>query len=1300
MNFRTEFRSRISLFFGVLFLIMLSLNLAIAQTGTSSVRGTVADPQGQVVAGANVTLKSTAKSFTRTQVTGSGGDYVFTSVPPDTYTLEIEAAGFKKTLVPAFEALVDTPKTIDAALEVGQVSEVVTVSSGAEAALNTTDATIGNAFNQQKVIDLPLADRETAGLLSLQPGVTAENGTGNGGAVNGGRSDQANVTLDGVDVNEQQGGRAFFSVLRVTPEALQEFRVTTTNANADQGRSSGAQISLITKGGSNDLHGSAYIYHRPQTAGQANDFFNNKAGVPQIKDGRNTYGGSFLGPIVKNKLFFAVFYERFVENKENTVARTVPLATLGQGIVRYRTDDGSSDPTCPAGTPSGVRCLNAAQINGFYTNANGNTPGINPLALAALAAAAARYPANDTTLGDGLNTGGFRFNAPVPIHRNVATLRLDNNLTKNQTLFARYTYQYDNEATVQRFPDTVQPNNWIHPQGIAAGHTWTINSNAVNKFTYGFTRDAFTIGGDSTANLISFRNVFQPSNFSRSTSRVTPVHNFVDDFTYVWGNHTLSTGGNIRLISNKRDSTGSSYDSAVANLSFYNNSGADLVTDADGNPIFPNVSSGSDEDLRNALTAAIGRFSQYNANLQYAKDGSLLPVGAASARDFRTQEYEFYGQDSWRLFNNLTVNYGLRWSTSTPVYEANGLQVKPTTSLSDFFNRRVAAAYNGQSDNELISVDTAGKANGKSGYYKQDWNNFAPSISAAWSPNFKGGVLKKIFGGDGKSTIRGGFRMTYDRIGSALAVAFDLNSTLGYSASRGVAANTFSPNSPDNPAGYGPLFTGFNQNLRGLEFFGGADAGVGAFDRTVRFPLQTPADEDQRIEQSLDDKLTTPYNYNFNLSYGREVYKGITVEASYVGRFARKLLISRDSAHFNNLRDPQSGQDFYGVMRQLVDYRNANAAITSIPNIAWFNRFVPGLARSYVVNGVPTQLTATQAAYRRVARSCSDNAPRDENGNCTQGTFSINGRNTTDFTFIQLLWDDGLGAGNNLFIQPQYATFAAYSTIGSSDYNGAQLSIRKRFTNGFSFDFNYTYAHSLDTASGREAGGPTTTTAISSGASLILNPLDLNQNRGSSDFDVRHLINANFVYQLPFGQGKPFFGNTGRLANAFLGGWTLTGIYRWNTGFPIGQPFDDSRWATNWNVQSNGVALTQIQSSPDTRSDNPNIFSDPIAAYRSYRNPLPGEAGDRNILREPNYITFDAGLQKDIRITEGSKLNLRVEAFNVTNTQRFTGISDFGLGQDPFLARSQGGTPSADFGRFTQIQGAPRTIQFVARFEF
>ncbi|MBS1793060.1 MAG: TonB-dependent receptor [Acidobacteria bacterium] len=1263
MNFSIA-RTKLFLFLGAMLFSVLLVNSVNAQSGTSSIRGTVTDPQGKIVAGATVTLKSQEKNYTRTQVTNSDGQYVFTAIPPDNYRIEIESTGFKKSVVENIAAQVDTPKNVDVTLELGQVSEVITVTGETEAQLNTTNGSMGATIGSRQIITLPLSARNTPDLLSLQAGVTPD------GSVNGGRSDQANVTLDGVDVNEQQGGRAFFSVLRVTPESLQEFRVTTGNADANFGRSSGAQVSLVTKSGSNEWHGSGYFYFRPSKKFQANDFFNNLNGIDQLAQERRNYGGSVLGPIKKDRLFFAVFYERFEENSETPVTREVPLPSLGQGFIKYRTDGQAPAGTngCTPAIANGVATLTIAQINACYTNAYGLTPGINPVALTFLAAAAGRYTANDSTVGDGLNTSGYRFNAKTPIRQNVVTTRLDGKLNAKQDVFARFQYQFDNSSAVSRFPDTLSPNTWIHPWGLAAGHTWTISNNMVNKFTYGFTRDSFTVGGDSQQNSVNFRYIFQPLNFSRTLSRVTPVHNFVDDFTWIRGNHTISLGANIRLISNQRTSFGSSFDSAVTNPSFYDFSGDVVINDDFGDPIFPNVGDGADIDLRDALTAAIGRFSQYSINLQYAKNGSLQALGQGVSRTFKTQEFEWYAQDSWRMFNNLTVNYGIRWSTSTPVYEADGLQVKPTTSLSDFFDSRVNGANNGSAYNGLLSVDLAGKANNRSGYYSQDWNNYAPAISAAWSPNFKNGFLKKLFGSEGKSSIRGGFRMTYDRIGSALAVAFDLNSTLGFSSTKAVAANTF--NVSDR---LGPLFSGLGQNYR-------AFPGL-TLPPTLSFPLQTPADEDQRIEQSLDDNLTTPYSYTYNISYGREFGKGISIEASYVGRLGRKLLISRDTAHFNNLRDPATGQTFYSVMNTLLDYRAANAPITSIPNIAWFNKFVPGLAGVYNVCGTNVTLTATQAAYRRVARSAVNN-----NGTC------IGGRNTNDYTFVQVLWDDGLGYGNNLFIHPQYATFAAYTTLGTSNYDSFQFKVRKRFEQGLQFDINYTWAHSIDTASGTESSG-----GIASGASLILNPLDLSANRGSSDFDVRHLINANFIYQLPFGKGRRFFGSAGRVLDAIIGGWQLTGIYRWNTGFPIGEPYDDGRWATNWNVQSNAVRLVKLEKSPTLNGPGglPNIFTDPTAAYQSFRNARPGEAGDRNFLREPNYVVFDAGLYKSFKIKEGQSLTFRLEVFNVTNTQRLTGIANFAVELDPYLK-----TPPEDFGRLTNIQGAPRVVQFAFRYDF
>ena len=249
---------KIALLLAASLLLVVASISSFAQQGQSSVRGLVTDPKGSPIPGATVTLAAPERNFTRTQVTSSEGQYQFKPVPPGTYRLDVEMKGFKKSLIASLQALVDTQADVDVQMEVGSVTETVNITSAAEAPLNTSDATIGNTFDSRRISELPLNARNVVSLLSLQPGVTQS------GYVNGGRADQANVTLDGVDVNEQQRGLdvvtggAFSSVLRVTPDSIQEFRVTTTNPNADSGRSSGAQVSLVTKSGSNEWHGLLY----------------------------------------------------------------------------------------------------------------------------------------------------------------------------------------------------------------------------------------------------------------------------------------------------------------------------------------------------------------------------------------------------------------------------------------------------------------------------------------------------------------------------------------------------------------------------------------------------------------------------------------------------------------------------------------------------------------------------------------------------------------------------------------------------------------------------------------------------------------------------------------------------------------------------------------------------------------------------------------------------------------------------------------------------------------------------------
>src|SRR5256712_9095895 len=413
----------ITLTLGILLIIATAAVSALGQAGTATVRGTVTDPQGNVVPGATVTLINPSTNASRTTTSTNDGVFTFEQVAVGDYRVEVAAKGFKKAVVTDVHALVAKVTPVDVRVEIGNVTETVTVASSmGEVLVNRDDGTLGNNFVNQQITQLPLEARNVLSLVTLQPGVTPE------GYVTGARSDQSNITLDGVDINEAQTNSINNPVLRLNAEAIEEFRVTTSNPNANQGRSSGAQISLITRSGSNAWHGALFEAHR-NTVFTANNFFNNRNGRyvatdanvilgqnkvgdirnPRPKLLRNTFGGALSGPIVKDRFFFFYSYEGRRDAAEQTVARVVPLASLGRGELRYVN-----------ATPGGntITTLTSAQLQTIFTT-SGNTVGINPVAITALAAAAAKYPANDFSVGDSklstqLNTAGFRFNAPTP----------------------------------------------------------------------------------------------------------------------------------------------------------------------------------------------------------------------------------------------------------------------------------------------------------------------------------------------------------------------------------------------------------------------------------------------------------------------------------------------------------------------------------------------------------------------------------------------------------------------------------------------------------------------------------------------------------------------------------------------------------------------------------------------------------------------------------------------------------------------------------------------------------------------
>ena len=1268
----------------VFLLLACSLQLfasrATAQTGTSTIRGEITDAQGKAVVGASVTLKNPGTGFTRTQTSGEAGGYSFELISPSDYSLDVEAKGFRKA-ERNVTALVGSITTADIRLEVGNLTDVVEVeASAAVVTINTEDATLGNNFGNDQILQLPLKDRNVLGLLTLQPGVTyaIDPNSTTGGSVNGARADQSNLTLDGVDINESQTGQLTGAVLRLNSEATEEFRLTTLNAPASQGRSSAAQVNLVTKSGTNNFHGAGFESYRT-TGWASNNFFNDRTinpatGQPLPKPGviRHTFGGGVGGPIIKNKLFFFYSYEGNREARQGTAVRVVPLPSMGQGKLRYVDTSGNIDT------------LTTAQLNQAFS-----VVGVNPAAIAVFANAAQKYVANDFTVGDStparlLNTAGFRFNFPFVLKDNSHILRLDTNVSSKQIAFIRLNYIYDHDTlgvanAGPQFPDTFSPTIWNHPWGFVVGHTWTIGNNLVNNARYGLTREAFSQIGDHNGNQYSFRFVFDnvsngPAFFT--TSRTTPVHNILDDLSWVKGRHTFQFGANIRKIDNNRITFANAYDFAQTNPSGYQQ-GGNVVYDAVSqylaqNNLPPMVSV---SETQNAGTALIGRFSQYSVNLTYDHSGNLVAAGTPTNRNFATQSYDTYVQDSWKLTRDLTLTLGLRYGLSRPVYETNGFEVKPNIPLSDYFNLRVNSAAQGIPFNVPITMNLSGPANGQSLMYPWDYKNLQPRFGVAWSPSFNSGLLRGIFGGAGKTVIRGGFSVFSDYYGEALATSFDLNNTLGFSSSDQIPVNTYNITTKVAPA-----FTGYGQNIRTLPNL--------SFSNSITFPQLKPSDMGERIESSLDSDLHTPHALATSLTIERQLPARLLFQLSYAGRIGKSLLAHRDAMALNNLVDPISKMDWYTAATMLEKIRAtrppANTAVTPIPYFE--NIFPANLAASmnafYGCSCIPSSFTPTQTIFW-IARNFYGNDWTDLQGDLDVQRFG-NGEST-------------------LFFNPQYGALSAWSTIGNSYYNSMSLSLRQRLR-GLQWDFNYTLSHSLDDSSGLQ-----TDTGFG-GASFILNPIRQHDWYANSDFDIRHIINTNAVFELPFGRGKWIGSKANSVLNALIGGYQVSSIFRWSTGLPLSAPFDDARWATNWNVQSRTL-LTQPLSpcvTKGTSTTAPKLFGcNTTAAYQSFRNAYPGESGQRNIFRLPGVLRLDAGLSKSFNMpwSEKQSLQLRVEAFNVTNTQHFGPMdlsrSGYGLRLDPAVRNLK---PPTNWSNFTDIQGGSlngrRELQVGARFSF
>ena len=683
--------------------------------------------------------------------------------------------------------LVSVPSTLNFSMQVQ--GQVVTVEVTGEAAhVNTSDATMGNAFESKQIQALPFEGRNPVEILSLQAGVTYTNPTSGTnidnmfdtrtGATTGGRSDQTNITLDGIDNNDQSNGFAFQGAVRSTLDSVEEFRVTTSNSNADAGRSSGAQVSLVTKSGTNSWHGSAYELNR-SNIGEANDWFNKQSqlasDLPNIPPflRRNTYGASLGGPIKKDKLFFFVNWERQVQHESTQTTRIVPSANLRNGIVSYLCDTGS--PNCSLGSSNSNVTITAASgqdptqfllatmtpgaLAALDPNcsANGTCP-LGPGANPAVQAILNTYPASNTNAAvgaDGFNYQGYTFSAPTPLTLNTYIAKLDYNITQdgNHRLFVRGIMNGDRVDNAAQFPG-LPPNiaQVTVAKSLAVGYTAVLSPTLINNFRYGLIRQAIDQTGAGNVSYVILRGLDNPAGQSNdSYNAAVPVHNFVDDLSWTKGTHTFGFGANFRMIGNIKNSTLTSFSDAITNASWLNVSGiANKGTSLDPGATqfaslnLPSIDAGFNNSYDYPVMALTGILSEVDKRYNFTTSGATLPDGAPNLRHFLNHEFETYVQDSWRAKSNLTITYGLRWTFLQPPYEVNGVQVAPTTSLNRWFKDRAQTQYAGLPFNNPISFDLSGQANNGNPYWQDDFKNFAPRFAVAYSPGYDGGLLGRL----------------------------------------------------------------------------------------------------------------------------------------------------------------------------------------------------------------------------------------------------------------------------------------------------------------------------------------------------------------------------------------------------------------------------------------------------------------------------------------------------------------------------------------------------------------------------
>jgi len=718
------------------------------------------------------------------------------------------------------------------------------------------------------------------------------------------------------------------------------------------------------------------------------------------------------------------------------------------------------------------------------------------------------------------------------------------------------------------------------------------------------------------------------------------VHNVGEDLSWVRGAHNIQMGGVFRHNRISRVSFANSFHSAQTDVTELKGTGGEFMA------AVPDIDPKQRASFGNAVVALLGLVTTGMAQYNYDPQGNVLPVGSPVSREFTSKEYELYVQDTWRATRGLTVTAGLRYSLMPPYSEARGAQVSTVPPLGEWFQRRGELAYAGRSQDEagLLKYVLASGPEGRP-LYPFHKKNFAPRLALAYSPQSTSGWRKWLFGGPGRTSIRAGWGMLYDLFGSGLMLRADATSP-GWSARvQSKGAGLTSSNAP--------RFTGIfdlpSEVIRPAPKGG--------------FPQIPPVGGGAALSALPDSGLKPPYGMSMNLTVGREFRGGIYIQGAYVGRLSRRSLVTADVAMATNLRDPVSGQTYFQASQQLANLIRAGTPVSQVPKIPFWENMWPHAAGD--------GLTATQALF---------NFYQDWGWNDWADATDVMDTSCDP-------WCSRLGP--YALFNSQYYALGTYMSIANASYHAMQWTVRKRFSQGVSFDFNYTWSKSIDLRSNPERA------SLSYAGNLLINSWMPWQMRAVSDYDATQMWNANWIVELPIGRGRRLLTGASKGLDALVGGWQLSGLWFQTTELPAAV-WNGNAWPTNWNVEGWATQVGEVPAPKKMRNvasvaggSGPNMFADPKKALAAYDYTLPGESGQRNGLRQDGYLNVDMGLSKRFVMPyhERHSLQFRWEVFNVFNTVRFGGLS---------LGLNAPGT----FGNYSSQNTSPRQIQFGLRYEF